>query len=220
MNSIEKAYKELKNLIINYKLIPGQKILPEELSSVFNMSRTPITHALNKLEQEGYVFLKANKGYYVNEVSLDEAKELFEIREALELKAIVLAVKNKNLENLKEFEKKLIAHREYRDFKADRKRLLLDADFHLGIAMIGGNKTLLKYLSQVFEHLYLRFKIEGIDPKRTLTTPKEHEEIFLSIKNGDLPLAKRNLKNHLKMSKFHILKTIVRSEEKLSPAFI
>lgn len=220
MTSVDKAYKKLKSFIINYKLTPGQKILPDELSNLLDMSRTPVVHALNKLEQEGYAILRPNKGYFVAEVSIDEAKELFDVREAIEMKAISLAVRNGSQENLKALEEKLIAHREHGGLKADRKRLLLDADFHLGIANMGGNKTLLKYLSQVFEYLYLRFKIEGIDPQRTLATPKEHEEIFLAIKEGNLALGKRNLKNHLIKSKFYILKAIERSEEELNPQFI
>jgi len=52
-NLIQKAYLQLKNMIFNQRISPGQKLIYRELAMVLGMSSTPMQLALCKLEQEG-----------------------------------------------------------------------------------------------------------------------------------------------------------------------
>ena len=49
-----KVYRELKSMIVDRKLKPGDKILQEKIAREFGVSRTPLMCALKKLEQEMY----------------------------------------------------------------------------------------------------------------------------------------------------------------------
>jgi len=71
-NLMEKAYWQIKNMIFQQKIAPGQKLIYRDLSKRLDMSKTPIMHALGRLEQEGFVELMPNLGYSVKEMDIQE----------------------------------------------------------------------------------------------------------------------------------------------------
>ena len=83
-NLDRKVYRELKSMIVDRKLKPGDKILQEKISQEFGVSRTPLMCALKKLEQEKLVQAIARRGFYVRRFTKEEVLEAFELREILE----------------------------------------------------------------------------------------------------------------------------------------
>lgn len=63
--AFQKVYNLIKQKILSYQLIPGQKLQYQDLADEFGVSRTPVKNALILLEQEGFVVLHPNKGYYI-----------------------------------------------------------------------------------------------------------------------------------------------------------
>ena len=78
------AYRQIKTLILCNEILPGQKLHHQELSERLGVSRTPVREALTRLVQEGYVALLPNRGFTCKEIGLQEANELYQLREALE----------------------------------------------------------------------------------------------------------------------------------------
>jgi len=85
---IEDAYRRIKGMIFEQRLVPGQKLVYQDLVNLLNMSQTPIINALNRLEQEGFVASETFRGFYVKPIDLDEVWENFGVREALEVYAV------------------------------------------------------------------------------------------------------------------------------------
>lgn len=92
--AIEEAYQRIKEMLYLNQLAPGQKIHGEDMSRRLNISVTPVIQALNRLEASGLVEYVPNKGYFLGEINEQEAKELYEAREALELYIIPKVVEN------------------------------------------------------------------------------------------------------------------------------
>ena len=80
----EKAYVELKEMIISGKLKSNERIDEELLSKSLNVSRTPVREAINKLEQEGWINIVPRKGMFVNNISIKEINDVFQVRSNLE----------------------------------------------------------------------------------------------------------------------------------------
>jgi len=80
----DQVYFKIKDLIFTQQIIPGQKLRHDYLSEKLGVSTTPIREAINRLVQEGYVRSVARKGYYLNEITVDEADELYSFREIIE----------------------------------------------------------------------------------------------------------------------------------------
>lgn len=204
----DRAYKAIKDMIAQYQLVPGQKITYIQLAERLKMSKTPIISALNRLEQEEFVTSLSNRGFFVKDISLEEVSELFKIREALEILAMEESINNQDPKMLDGVKKAMIAHRKYNLDIVTRKRLALDATFHLKIAEMGRNRNLVRLLRYVLEHIYLRYRCEGISPKRLTQAAEEHQKIFNAIKGSDTRKGKTYMKQHMGAAQIAIINGI------------
>lgn len=74
----------LRESILTFQYVPGQRLVERELCDRFGVSRTVIREALRHLEADGLVELAANRGPVVSTVSTDDARAVFDIREEVE----------------------------------------------------------------------------------------------------------------------------------------
>lgn len=84
----------LRQAILDRKLAPGQRLIERELVEATGVSRTSIREALRELAAEGLVTTIPNKGTIVAQVSLEEARQLYQVRSVLEGLACRLFVEN------------------------------------------------------------------------------------------------------------------------------
>ena len=201
----QRIYGYLKNLIFDYKLIPGQKLLYQELADRFGVSRTPVKNALNLMEKEGFVRLIPNKGYYISQLSRHEADEFFDIREVLEAKAVELAIRNFDTKIFAELTSKEQEYENAVTEQLTRSRFLLDRDFHLQIAVMGKNKTLQRHVQQVNELIFLKHRIEGLDQQRGFAVRKEHSDILAAIRERDIEAGVKCVKYHVQKHRENVL---------------
>ena len=83
----ERAYREIRRLILNSEMPAGTHVLEKELSVLLEMSRTPIHEAMIRLAEEGMVEIKPRHGMRVLPVSADDMQEIYQILTALESEA-------------------------------------------------------------------------------------------------------------------------------------
>jgi GntR family transcriptional regulator, trigonelline degradation regulator len=74
----------LRQAILDRRLVPGQRLIERELVELTGVSRTSVREALRELAAEGLVTAIPNKGTVVTSVSPEEARQLYEVRSALE----------------------------------------------------------------------------------------------------------------------------------------
>lgn len=82
--SIETICKKLRNKLKNGELQPENRIVEQELAEGFGVSRTPIRAAILRLANEGLLVSVPNLGTFVKRFSVNDVREMFEIREVLE----------------------------------------------------------------------------------------------------------------------------------------
>lgn len=82
----------LRNEILSGLLKGGEQLRQDALAARFGVSKIPVREALSRLEAEGLVAFSRNRGATVVDLSPPEVLELFDIRIALECRAIFLAV--------------------------------------------------------------------------------------------------------------------------------
>jgi phosphonate utilization transcriptional regulator len=75
---------EIEQLILRGELAIGQHVNESELAARFGTSRGPIREALRALEESRLVRSEKNRGVFVREISVAEADEIYDIREALD----------------------------------------------------------------------------------------------------------------------------------------
>ncbi len=75
---------EIEQLILRGELAIGQHVNESELAARFGTSRGPIREALRALEESGLVRSEKHRGVFVREISVAEADEIYDVREALD----------------------------------------------------------------------------------------------------------------------------------------
>src|SRR5438046_2098510 len=88
----QRVYEHLREEILSERLQPGAELLEVPLSEELGVSRGPIREAIGRLAAEGLVTVKPRRGAVVRSLSKDEFLELYQVREALEIMAVRLAV--------------------------------------------------------------------------------------------------------------------------------
>lgn len=90
----EPIYDALKQEIIAGRLTPGAPLRQDDIASLHGVSKIPVREALLKLEVDGFVTFRKNRGAIVREVPAEEILHIMDIRVALECKALELAIPN------------------------------------------------------------------------------------------------------------------------------
>ena len=212
-SNIEEAYRAIKRLMLNQKLIPGQKLLYRELTERLGMSKTPIVNALNRLEQEGFVTSVPNVGYAVKPIDAKEIFDSYEVREALELKALQNVIESATDGQIADLEEKHRSFNQYRPHRYDKKKLMLDCEFHLQIAVMSGNEVLRYLLRRNFEHTILRINLDNYAPERMELSARDHLNLLEMVKTRDFPKSTKLLAQHIRNARDYILLCISREDQ-------
>lgn len=194
------AYAAIKELIRSKKLVPGQKIIYRDLEEILGMSKTPIINGLVRLEEEGLVVSKKNRGFYIKEESIEEAGQIFDLRIKLEQISMEFAVANRSDRDLAVLKDKMIEYDEYTTPIYDRKKLALDTAFHYQIAEMGGNQYFSKLMGRFYENDFLKLNLSYFLPY-VKEFSEEHEQLFYALKERDLETAKKIIRLHISAGK-------------------
>jgi DNA-binding GntR family transcriptional regulator len=202
------VYSKIKEMMLHYQIIPGQRLVFIELAQRLGVSRTPVNNALSILANEGFLDFVPDQGYRVHEITLDEAESLYEIREMMELGAIGKAIRKSTLEKLEKLERQKTEYEKAVVQRVSRGRFTLDQEFHASIIKMSENLYLADYFREIFQRTFLRHSIEGFRSGRAQEVVLEHNKIFQAIKLKDVERAKDLIKSHIHRGKEYIFSTI------------
>ena len=111
-----RAYSELRGALLGGKLLPHQRLVEKDLVDTLGVNRAAVREALARLEQEGLVERRVNRGVTVRDISPQEAHDVMEMRIAIESLAVCWACGRRTpeqfaqlrhlLDNLQEFAKR------------------------------------------------------------------------------------------------------------------
>ncbi|WP_336659419.1 GntR family transcriptional regulator [Leucobacter sp. USHLN153] len=104
----EQAVATLRERIVRGEFPSGSRLKERVLVEEIAMSRTVIREALRQLESERLIHIEPNVGPVVSELSRDQARQLYEVRAALEGTAARLAAENRTRDELKELHDALL----------------------------------------------------------------------------------------------------------------
>ena len=193
----EVVYITLRKAILTEKLRPGERLMENTIAQKLGVSRTPVREAIRMLGDEGLVDLIPRRGAQVAQISLQELRDVLEIRKSLEVLATERAC-----EKMDEGEMDTLRKAEERFADAVRgadPTELAEADvaFHDVIYAAAGNKKLLSILSHLREQMY-RFRLEYLKQPDTISRlVEEHRAILHAVEQKDAKKAKTLIIAHI-----------------------
>ncbi len=202
---VDIAFRKIKEMMYHHEIVPGQKLLYQELAKKLGMSITPIIQALNRLQLLNIVYSERNKGYYVGESDPVEASELFTAREAFETFLVPAIIKNLTDKNITDLEKALKEHVKAGSIPEYRRILMIkDTNFHLQMIKIAGNKVIYNLSKVIFEQIYLKYRPEYMREERIKAAAKEHTALLEALQERDVRKTRRLIKQHIKNGRAHV----------------
>ena len=190
-----RVYEELRNKIISLQISPGQMLIEGQLTEMFGVSRTPVREAIIRLIQEGFLVEDSGRIYVVS-LTLDDIKEIYQVREALEGMAVKIIAEQTNAEFINKLEK---IHQELTVSLHEKKYsqfFNIDGLFHGTIIDAAGNSRIkeifAKYDAQIGRIRYLT----AITPNRMELTIDEHRAIITALESNKPDVAEQAVAKH------------------------
>lgn len=184
---------EIEQLILRGELAAGQHVNESELAVRFGTSRGPIREALRALEEARLVRSEKNRGVFVREISVDEADEIYDIREALDELIGQRVAERATPEELRELERvveDMDGSRELNEYHA------LNLKFHDLLVDFAGNARLTESYRLLTKGLLL-FRLRGLqDGGGFAVSNTEHKAVVAAIVARDGARAGRLLRQH------------------------
>lgn len=192
----ESVYRALRRAIIEQALKPGMKLPEDSIGEQLGVSRTLVREAFGRLAVEGLVELKPNRGASVAYPTLEEARDVFEVRRGLErLVAENLAGR---LTPSQAAELESHVRQEEKAHEQDGpESIRLSGEFHIKLAQMTGNALLLRYVQEASSRCSLILAIYG-RPHSTECAVSEHRQLIDALRAGDAARAADLMDHHLR----------------------
>lgn len=207
------VYNGLRTSIIKGIIPLGERINEKKYSLELNVSRTPIRDALYRLHVEGLIEHIPNCGYLVKKITLDDAKEIYKIRIALDILAAKNAMNKMTNEKFKEM-KNLLNYTEEMEQQGNVEEVIkLFSDFNNMIYEYSNMPRLKTIIYNLRDYLARFRNISLLDDYRRRKAFDEHKLIYYCLKEKDEHEITTLIHKHLEYSEKFVLAKMQQLEE-------
>lgn len=204
-NLNDRIYYYIRDKIVTNELKPGCRIQYDDFMKELGVSRTPLRDALNRLQQDGLIEVKARSGTFVSTPKVKDIIEIYDLRKTLEIFALELSLERISMEEIETVTKKI----EKADDAIDKGDLntffSADRTFHSMIIQNCNNNRLIS----IMDSLEIQIKWFGIIITQDFVQPKkankQHKQMLHAIASKELAEAQRIMAIHLEETKQHTI---------------
>lgn len=187
-------YEKLRQMIIQGKLKPGQRLIMSNLAKTFDSSETPVREAIRRLESEGYVTFTPHAGAMVTLIDDRELSEIYMIRISLEALATRLAgpyITSDDFDWLKKKNNEMeiaIQKNRYESLAG------INREFHFRIYKAAPFPRLYKMIADLWDAFERWPCVFSYVPSRARASIQEHKQILTALETGDIEKADNLMK--------------------------
>lgn len=194
----------LRREIITGRLRPGSVFDEKAFAAAQGVSRTPVREAVLKLAQENLLLVMPRKGTLVTSISMDDIRQVYEMRGMIEPQIAGIAARKGNREQFEGW--KQYYEQKYQEAIEpgfDFARMTLefpddDSGFHQMLAACTGNRYLIRQMEELMNHSQrIRYLSSEVSKDRYAASLKEHLEILDALLSGQSDQAQDAMKRHL-----------------------
>jgi DNA-binding GntR family transcriptional regulator len=192
----ERIVDSITTAIVERRLMPGTKLSEQKIADIFKVSRTLVRQALNQLSRDRLVTLEPARGAFVAMPSVDEARQVFEVRAMIEsamVRQLCTRITDRQISALRAHlrdESAAVARTDV----SGRTRML--ADFHVVLARLLGNEVLAQLLSDLLSRSSL-IALMYQSSHSAAHSQDEHVQIVDALEKRDARAAVKLMEHHL-----------------------
>lgn len=145
-----RVYEVVRDMIVEGELEADAKLVQEQLAEQLGVSRTPVRDALGRLANEGLVTWLPGGGYVVNDLTVQDVMQVYQVRQSLELLGVRLACGRHGpaqLSRLRALVEEMAAEDPDSPAQFD-----LNRRFHYALIEPCGNDLLLQMIDGLWDH--------------------------------------------------------------------
>jgi DNA-binding GntR family transcriptional regulator len=199
----DRAYLEIKQLIFDFALLPGDRFSESDLVDRLQVSRTPLRQALQRLQREGFLMVFPKSGWQVSPLDFEVFDQLYDFRVLLETHAVMRLCEMEERPVLSSLaETWLVTEAERHPVQAMVDRL--DENFHSALVHAIGNDEMTRVHDDITERIRIIRRLDFTKPARVQVTYDEHARIIRAIMRRRTDEAVRLLRAHIEQSKLEV----------------
>lgn len=193
----EAAYQRLKRAIIEGVYTPRQRLVETDIAPTLGVSRATLRAVLIRLHHEGLIEIQPNRGAQVRAFGVEEAGQIFQVREVLEGLAAALAAEQVTPAQLAELHSIVTAMEKTLAADDLLGQLPLAGRFHQTIIEAAHNAFIEQFLSTLHAPLVRhQFRIILV-PGRKEASVAEHRAILSALEHHDAAQAEQAMRQHM-----------------------
>ena len=194
--TVQRIQDAIRDAIVRLELQPGESIDKAALCARLKVSRFPVSEALGKLAEEGFIVVLPQRGTLVSRIDLADCRQAMFIRRALECEAMRAVAPGISRDLLERLGENLAAQR--RVMKTDDRDTFhaLDLEFHAALLAALGFERVTSAVEAARANLD-RMRLFMCTPTRQSATYAEHEKIFAALNARRPTEAARAMQLHL-----------------------
>ncbi len=199
----ERVYAQIKQLIFDFALLPGDRFSESDLANRVQVSRTPLRQALQRLQREGFLLVFPKSGWQVAPLDFETFDQLYDLRVLLETHAVARLCEAEERPALKELADTWLIkpHERQTAFITVDK---LDEEFHSALVRATGNAEMIRVHEDITERIRIIRRLDFTKPSRVEATYDEHARILRAITRRRTDEAQHLLKAHVAQSKAEV----------------
>lgn len=193
----QQVYAHLRAGILDNTYAPGTSLPEEALAAKLNVSRVPVREALRRLSAEGLVVIKPRQGATVTQLTAKQFLDAYQVREALEVLAVRLAVPKLTPEDLAELDALQAAMQAAAGADDSNEFFAANAEFHGFLVNKSDNGDLKSMYESLIDRMR-RYRTPSLDLRGGMTTSiDEHAAILVAVRNGNADEAAHLIAQHI-----------------------
>lgn len=199
----ERVYAQIKQLIFDFVLLPGDRFSESDLANQVQVSRTPLRQALQRLQREGFLQVFPKSGWQVAPLDFETFDQLYDLRVLIETHAVARLCEIEERGVLKDLADVWLikpSERQTAFIAVDR----LDENFHSALVRAIGNDEMIRVHEDITERIRIIRRLDFTKPARVEATYDEHARILRAITRRRTDEAQRLLKAHVAQSKLEV----------------
>lgn len=188
--------ESLSLAILEHRLRPGDKLSEDEVGEIFGVSRTVVRAALQSLAHDRLITLKRNRGAFVAQPSVREAREVFEVRALVEPRTARSAAERAGPADIRRLKAHIEAEHAALAQGEGGRAVHLSGLFHVEIARIADQTTIHDIIQALVARSALIIALYW-QRRRALCESHAHHALVRAIAEHDGTRAEDLMKGHL-----------------------
>lgn len=200
----QQVYEFVRGEILAGRFAPATELNEVAIAEELGVSRGPVREAFGRLNAEGLIETRPHRGSVVSELDQKEFLDAYQMREALEVFAVQLAMKHMTDDTIATLESHCDAMRKAADETNEGAFFQHNAAFHSTLVHAAQNVHLTRFHDALTDQMG-RYQRVSVRLRGDLVSSiQEHQSIVDAIKNGDTALAMSQVREHVEVPQMAI----------------